>query len=481
MFAKHAENFTQQNYNRLSVLTDTQIQSIHQATLKVLEKTGVKVQHEEIRHFLGKNGCWFENEIVHFPPHLVEWAIRQAPSQFLLYNRNGEKPITMGGTEVTYGLGPTLLNMRDHKTGERRKFRKQDTIDAARLCDALPNIDWVMGLGTISDLPSQYSDRHEFDAMVRNTVKPLIVWNYTSEGVEDVIRMAAKIAGSREKLKNRPFITTALTSLSPLTFTEDALGKLKVLAENGIPTINTPAPQAGASAPVTTAGQLVVANAENLAGLVISQLINKGLPFVIGGVYSIMDMKTATFAYGAPELSLSLAAYMDLGRYYGIPTWGTGGCSDSKIVDKQATIEASLSLFMSTLSKANLVHDIGYLESGSTGSLEHIYLANEIIGEIKKFQKNTNVKTNNLVEDLKPSLEKSLSGDSGQDKQVRGGNSNTKAPLARPGGKGSIENWARDQVDQIIENHHPEQLQEETKEELDSLLENLETSSSNEK
>jgi len=474
MFANQAENSAQDEFNRLRLLSDRRIQDIHKATLEILADTGVKIQHGEIRRLLRNNDCWFEDEIVHIPPGLVEWAIRQAPSQVMLYNRNGKEPITLGGTEVTYGLGPTLLNMRDHKTGERRRFKKRDTEDAARLCDALPNIDWVMGLGTISDLPSEYSDRHEFDAMVRNTTKPLIVWNYTSDGVEDVIRMAAKIAGSRKGLKNKPFIATALTSLSPLTFTGDALAKLKTLAENGIPTINTPAPQAGASAPVTTAGQLVVANAENLAGLVISQLINEGLPFIIGGVYSIMDMKTATFSYGAPELSLSLAAYMDLARNYGIPTWGTGGCTDSKIVDKQAAIEASLSLITSTLSQANLVHDIGYLESGSTGSLEHIYLANEIIGEIKSFQKEASLETDNLVEELKPELNKSLAEISSSCNRDKESPSSFINDSVYHQNDDSIEDWARDRVDQILESHRPEKLEDKTKAELDAILNNLE-------
>lgn len=469
---------TKNSSPQLEILSSKGIQQIHQSTLRVLEHTGMIIQHQGIRDLLADNGCWIEDEKVHFPPHLVEWAIRRAPSQALLYDRNGENPIQIGGEKVTYGLGPTLLNMWDYETGKRRNFHKKDTELAARLCDSLSNIDWVMGLGTISDLPSQISDRHEFDAMVRNTTKPLIIWSYTSEGVEDIVEMASWVSGSQENLIHRPFIALALTSLSPLTFTQDALSKIKVSAEYGVPIINTPAPQAGASAPVTIAGQLAIANSENLAGLVITQLIKEGLPYIMGGVYAIMDMKSASFAYGAPEMDLSLAAFMDISRSYGIPTWGTGGCTDSKIVDGQSVVEASLSLITSTFSHANLVHDIGYLESGSTGSLEHIVIANEIIGEIKKFEAEVDINTEGLAEEVINLIDSKV-------KYSEGGTSGGKTVKNVQTLFSSIEeNYlldidrtinekANEKVKESLENHQPEQLPFEVEKKLSDFLTSL--------
>ncbi|GAH32243.1 unnamed protein product, partial [marine sediment metagenome] len=166
------------------------------------------------------------------------------------------------------------------------------------------------------------------------------------------------------------------------------------------PIIHTPCIQSGASAPVTLAGALVSANAENLSSLVIAQLKREGVPFLMGGVLTIMDMRDAMMPYGAPELSLALSGFMDIAHYYGVPTWGTAGCSDSKLPDEQAAVEATFSCLFSMLSGANLVHDVGYLESGKTGALETIVMADEIIGYIKRIARGIEVNEETLAVDV---------------------------------------------------------------------------------
>ena len=148
------------------------------------------------------------------------------------------------------------------------------------------------------------------------------------------------------------------------------------------------------------AGKLVSANAENLSALVIAQLKRRGVPFFIGGVIAIMDMSTGQMSYGSPEMDLALTAYMDIAHYYEIPTWGTAGCTDSKIVDEQAAIEATLSCLFSSLSGTNLVHDVGYMESGKTGSLEMIVMVDEILGYIKRIKKGIKVNEETLAVDV---------------------------------------------------------------------------------
>lgn len=382
------------------VLSDSQIRAIHEASLEVLERTGVFVQSDAVGKMLAEAGCKVTNGVVHIPAHLVEWAINVAPSQFLLYDRAGENPLHVGGHNTYFGLGPTLLNMRDPDTGERRRFRKADTEKAVRLVDALPNIDWAMAYGTISDHKPEYSDRHEFEAMVKNTSKPLVIWSYTTEGLKDIIGMASTVAGGQEELLERPFLVSYSEPISPLTHDKTAGEKLLLASDYGIPIIHTPVSQGGASSPVTLAGELATINAENLSGLVIAQLRRKGVPFAVGGVISIMDMAQAQLAYGAPELDLLMAAYMDIAHYYELPTWGTGGCTDSKLVDEQAAIEATMSVLFSALSGANLVHDVGYMESGSTGSLEMIAMVDEIIGQVKRIVSGITVDEDHLAVDV---------------------------------------------------------------------------------
>lgn len=379
-----------------SVLAEDQIRTIHEAALEILESTGVYVQSEEVRGLLAEAGCKVKDTTVRIPAHLVEWAIDVAPSQFLLYDRTGDNPLHIGGHNTYFGLGPTLLNMLDPETGKRRRFIKHDTERATILVDALPNIDWTMAYGTISDFKPEHSDRHEFEAMVRNTSKPLVIWSYTTEGLQEIVDMASMVAGGQDRLIERPFIVSYSEPISPLTHDRVAGEKLLLAADYGIPIIHTPVSQAGASAPVTMAGELATINAENLSGLVISQLRRQGVPFVIGGVLSIMDMAYAQLSYGAPELDLLMAAYMDVAHYYKLPTWGTGGCTDSKIVDEQAAIEATFSVLFSALSGANLVHDVGYMESGSTGSLEMLAMVDEIIGQVKHIMKGITIDEEHL-------------------------------------------------------------------------------------
>jgi trimethylamine--corrinoid protein Co-methyltransferase len=155
------------------------------------------------------------------------------------------------------------------------------------------------------------------------------------------------------------------------------------MAEKGLPTNFAPSANMGAGGPVTMAGAVALLNAECLAGLVLAQLKNRGTPFLYGGNVSALDMRTTVISYGAPEWSLSMAALADVARFYGLPVWGFGGCTDAKTLDAQAGLEATLSLYTAFLSCNTIVHDVGYLEMGYTSSMELIMLADEIIAMIR--------------------------------------------------------------------------------------------------
>ena len=145
-------------------------------------------------------------------------------------------------------------------------------------------------------------------------------------------------------------------------------------------------PMMGASAPVTMAGCIALANAEALSGLVIHQMKTPGAPFVFGADATMMDMRTAIFAYGAPELQLMNIAFADLAHHYRLPFFCIAGATDSKVLDAQAGAEMAVSLLVSALNGCNLIHDVGYLESGLCCSIESVTLADEIIGMIKRYR-----------------------------------------------------------------------------------------------
>ena len=173
------------------------------------------------------------------------------------------------------------------------------------------------------------------------------------------------------------------------------------MADYRLPVVHSPGPQMGATAPITMAGGLVMSVAEIMSSIVVHQLRRPGAPFVFGAGLHHMDMGAMQICYASPEFQLTKAAVAQLGRKYGIPTWGYAGCSDAKVMDEQAALEAMLSVMMAKLTGANLIHDVGYMESGLTGSYEMIVLTDELVAMSNHLMKGIDVDDETLlVEEL---------------------------------------------------------------------------------
>jgi trimethylamine--corrinoid protein Co-methyltransferase len=281
-----------------------------------------------------------------------------------------------------------------------RKYTFQDVYNAARITDALQNIDFQMSLGLTSGVPSQSYDRHQFLAMAKGTSKPLVITTVDKEGLVDQYRMACELLGGPQEFSRAPLFVVYVEPSSPLTHSIEAVEKLLYAAEAGIPAIYTPGILCGGTAPVTLAGGMVQSLAEFLVGAVLAQLKRKGAPLIMGGVTSAMDMATSILSYGAPELALISAGMTDVAKWLGLPMFSTAGCSDSKVLDQQAAIEAAMSVTIAALSGANLIHDVGYLESGLLGSCDMLVMSNEVIGMAKHILGGITVTPDTLAVDV---------------------------------------------------------------------------------
>jgi len=368
------------------MFTDAQLEEIHLASLEILRRTGVRVYEAEALALLHGAGCTVsDGTLVRFPAAVVEDALGYAPSRIVLCGREGGPRVLLEGQRVYFGTGSDLPNTRDLETGERRPSLLSDVAQSARLVDALPNLDFVMSMALPADVPAQTSDRRSFLAMVSNTSKPIVFTAWDEAGLADVIAMAQTVAGGAEPLALNPFLLAYLEPTSPLQHTEPVVRKMLMMADHGLPFVYAPGPLEGASAPVTPAGSLAMANAEVLSGLVIAQLRRRGTPFVWGSGSGPMDMRTAVGIYGGPEFMLHCMGMAELAHYYyHVPVWGFAGCSDAKVPDAQAGIESALWILWTALSGANLVHDVGYIESGLTCSYEMIVVCDEIIGFVRR-------------------------------------------------------------------------------------------------
>lgn len=377
-------NYTAYDTPRFNKLSRDQIERLHHASLEILDRTGVRLFESEAVDLLRSKGISVEDSNhVRIPPGLVEWALSVAPKRTVICDRNGNRVMPLERNNVFFGTGSDCLDVVDHRTGKRRRGTLQDVVEATIVCDALPNIDFLMSFTIASDLPQETSDRHQMRAMLMNSTKPIVFVTTEFDGCVDAIRMAKVVAGGEEELRRNPICACYINVTGSLRHNREALQKLLFLAEKGLPTTYTPVVLRGVSGPVTAAGAIALANAGELAGLVVAQLKREGTPVILtGGVNDMLDMRTTIDAYGAPENRVAL---VEMAHRYDLPIFGLAGCSDSKIPDEQAAAEAAFSLILEAMAGSGMTHDIGYLEGGMCNSVEQIVICDELISYVKRF------------------------------------------------------------------------------------------------
>jgi len=370
----------------LQLLNEQQCEQIHLASLEILRRTGVRVFQDEALRLLKEAGAWVSENLVRLPPELVEWALKQAPSRIVLCDREGREVVAfLESRIVNFGPGSDCPNYLDPRTGQRRKYTTADIADSVRVCDALPEISFVMSMGIPSDVPPEEAYLHQFALMLEHTTKPKVFVCHDLADCQAITAMAAAACGSLDRLRLNPTLLLYSEPSTPLQHSRTATEKLLFMAEHALPVVHSPAPMMGATAPATLAGGLALGNAEILSSLVIHQLKHAGAPFVYGSGVHHLDMRTMVSVYGAPEFLLGRVAVTEMGRYYRLPTWGYAGCSEAKVMDEQAAADAALSVMNALLSGSNLVHDVGYLEAGLTTSPEMIVFTAEMIAYLRRY------------------------------------------------------------------------------------------------
>lgn len=372
---------------RLKVLNREQALAIHTAALEILEKTGFKMEHGRALEMLSDAGCRVsDGDWVRLPAYLAEEALRSAPRQIALYDQQGNKTMPLVDDNPFYGTGSDATFTIDIETGRRRRAVIKDAANFAKLLDGLENIAFAMSMANPADVPVEDIYVHVFAEMVRNTNKPMVFIADSGRDIAKIYEIACLVAGGEAEFQRKPFILNYSEPISPLRFPANVMEKLIFCAEKKIPLCFPSGTNAGGGAPVTLAGAMALGIAENLAGLVVHQLAGKGSPFLFGSNVSVLDMKSTVVSYGCPEWSLTQAALADMrDEIYGLPIWAYAGASDAKVMDAQAGAEAMFSIVTAMLSRSNLIHDVAFLEFGSTSSLEMLTMANELIAMSRFF------------------------------------------------------------------------------------------------
>jgi len=373
---------------------------IHQAALEVLSDIGMQVLNKEALALLMSAGCGVEeNNIVHIPDTLVKQALESAPNNIPIYDREGTLVMEIGGYRSYFGTGSDLIYSLDSDKMERHQCVLLDVCKAALVCDALPNINFIMSCAHPSDIPPHQAYLKSFQAMAENSTKPIVCTAECRDDLCEMWKIAKILRDGEERLRSNPYFIHYAEPISPLKHPFNSLDKLLFCAEKHIPAIYSPAPISGSTAPITLSGHVVQGLAECFCGLVIHQLKAEGAPFLMGMGAAVLDMVTSQCSYNAPEYYLAYMAMIEMSHYYDLPSWGYGGTSDSQIPDGQATFEAGLLTFLSAFSGANLNHDVGYLDFGRTGSLDMVVICDEIIDQIQRMKRGIPVNDDMLALD----------------------------------------------------------------------------------
>jgi trimethylamine--corrinoid protein Co-methyltransferase len=367
------------------LLSEKQLEELHLATLQILERAGVAFECQEAIELLGDAGADVsDHNRVKIPSHLVEEALRTTPKTITIYTRDGEPAMVLNGMTGSHFIGgsdlPTYL---DPFTGKGRPCYVEDIAANSRVIDALPNIEGVMTGGCYPTLPGTIGDRISLLQHILNSSKPIACSMVSAQSLREMIELCSIVSGSEEQLRRKPFFIGSSEPVTPLTQGKDPMEQSLLCAEKGIPNYPYSMPMAGATTPATWPAVLVIPNAEFLSQLVPIQLKRPGAPVIYGSIPNIMDLRTTIFPYGAPEMSLLVAAMTELAHYYGLPMLGTAGCTDSDVIDAQTATEATYQILMTALSGADFVHDVGLMNHGLMISPELMVLSNEIVDMAK--------------------------------------------------------------------------------------------------
>ena len=386
---------------RFEILTKTQLEKVHETSLRILEQIGVDFGYSPALEVLKKGGAKVDGQRVFFPPGLVEAQIKKPPAEFTLYARNPEHNVVIGGRNTVFAPGYGAPFVTDLENG-RRKATLKDFENFVKLTGASTNLDLLSGtIVEPTDVPPEIRHARMLYASVKYSDKCFMGSTMGARAASECLQMASIIFGSRAELASNPVIFGIVGALTPLKYDARMLEALMEYAAAGQPQIIASLAIAGATGPVTMAGNLALQNAEVMAGIVLAQLVREGTPVIFGGVSTNAEMRNGTLSIGSPEMAINAAATAQMARYYRLPVRGGGAICDAKLPDAQASYESMMNLLMARLSGINFVlHSAGILESFNCMSYEKFIIDDEMCGMVKRIKRGYEVNLDTLAFDV---------------------------------------------------------------------------------
>jgi trimethylamine---corrinoid protein Co-methyltransferase len=382
------------------------IDTIHTASLSILEKTGITYESglDETVDMLADAGATVDREKrrIRFSPALISEQVAKAPGRVILHARDGKNDLDLTEDKVHLGTGGAAVKILDLDSGESRSSTLKDLYDLGRLVDRLNHIHFFLRPCIPTDIPETDYDVNMFYACLKATGKHVMSGVNDEDGLERVIDMAAMLAGGEAQLTAKPFISIITSfSISPLKLCTQSTRIMQACNRKGIPVALSAAPMSGSTSPMTMAGTLAQLHAEQLAGITTCQLTQAGAPLLYGGIPSMANMATMGYQGGGVECGMMNAAIHQLSAHINVPNYNSAGLSDAKLPDAQAGWEKAMTILLAAMGGSNYMHhSAGMLESMLTVAPEQFVIDDEIIGMACKVLKGIEVDAEHLALDV---------------------------------------------------------------------------------
>ena len=380
--------------NSWKIISDQEIEAIHEATLRVLSEVGIVLDHPQIREQLADVGATFNGARVLFPPDLVEKSIASSTKKVKTRGRDG-KFITLGDGSLNWHNLGGARDIYDPVSGKLRRATIQDVRDSTRLLDALDQATTITPFFTPIDVPGELMSLAMYRYALPHTLKPL-----QGPGVQTANEVKFTVAMAEVIGPVGDVLTMSVSPVSPLTFPADLVESMVQIAHYGIPFGPLPCPTAGTTAPLSLAGALTQQNAEVLASIVIVQLVKPGLPIIYCGRLAMMEPRTGGSVWGGVELGMASAATVQIGHHYGLPVNVYGLSTNSHTLEIQSGYERALNSILPALAGADELSGIGEMAAGVTGSLAQMVVDNDIAASVHRVINGFNVNDDSLAVDI---------------------------------------------------------------------------------
>lgn len=384
------------------IMSKEETELVHKTSLAVLEKIGVKVNHDKVLDILADFGASVDKneKIARLPENLVLESIEKAGNKHIIYGRDKQKTAEFGyGKQIFLSSGGQYLWIEEME-GERRPGTLRDARAAITLADALEQIDIVGAFILPAEIPSAVRDVHLYAELVKNATKPCFTWINTGKTARYILEIFKAVAGGGERLRAEPMVEAFVEPVSPLQFGREGLEVLIEFARMGLPVGFGPMAMSMGTAPATLAGTIAQENAEILTGITISQLLAPGLPVTYWGIPHIMDPATGNISFGSPEQGLMAIAMTRMANWYGLPAGVNVGLTDSNLPDAQNGIERGMSLLLGALAGADIFGHMGIVGADQGASLAELVINNEMASYLRRIFKAFKINEKTLALDV---------------------------------------------------------------------------------